>query len=248
MRRPLPTILLALLPALASCATAPPPLPPIPDDPFRCGLSEYIGHYLDVVPAIARQGTTLALSPKQVRGPGGTYDVPLDCTSDWSLSDPALATLSGDRATILIAADARPGATLGIAYTVANKRVEAALAIIGRDQVVLSGTRGQKNVQGCASGEPVRELVFTSEGGFAVTFLPFETYKDYWGRYTFDPASGALVMTVAGGNHVPAGLDLEGRASLGADGSLVLEGIYLGNRQGIGPGALPAGGCTYTFG
>ena len=249
MRPWLPSMVTALLPALASCATAlPPPKPPILEDPYRCGRSDYIGHYLAISPTIARQGTILKLGPKQVRGPGGTYDVPLDCTSDWSLSDPTLATLSEDRATLTIAADARPGATLGIAYTVADKRVEAALAIIGRDQIVLSGTRGQKQVQGCEGSEPVRELVFTSEGGFAVTFLPFETYKDYWGTYKFDPASGAIAMTVRGGNHVPAGLDLEGRASLGGDGSLQLEGVYLGSRPGIGPGAAPAGGCTYSFG
>jgi hypothetical protein len=49
-------------------------------------------------------------------------------------------------------------------------------------------------------------------------------------------------MTVEGGNFVPPGLDLEGRAEL-VGGGLVLHGMFIGSRQA----APPSGPCTYRF-
>ncbi|TFI56637.1 hypothetical protein E2493_19190 [Sphingomonas parva] len=227
-------------------AAAPKP-PPTPEDPLRCGTAPGIAQYLEIAPTIARQGARLAITPKQHRGYMGSYDVPLDCTSDWTLSDRKLAKLSKDRRTLTIRPDAAPGAVLTIAYKVRGQPVRAQVTIVGRDQVVLAGTRGQVETRGCERHAPVRELVFTTEGRFSVTFTPFETYNDYWGGYTFDPATGAIAFTVTGGNYRPPALDLEGRASLDPAGSLVLEGVYLGDRSGS-PAPVPAkDACTYVF-
>jgi hypothetical protein len=130
-------------------------------------------------------------------------------------------------------------------------------AVVGRDtarQIVyvvdprpnpLAGTWSESAPARCtpeAGGlEPVRELVFHRNGRFSVTFMPFETYNDYWGRYTYDAATGALSLQVERGNNVPAGADLEGTARV-VDKHLVLEGMWLGQPRSDEPRT-----CTYTF-
>jgi hypothetical protein len=90
----------------------------------------------------------------------------------------------------------------------------------------------------CATGTPapapVEELEFEAGGLFLVTFVPFETYHDYWGPYRFDPASGALMMHAETGNAIPANLDLEGRASFAPNGELVIEGMFFGRHSNAG--------------
>lgn len=90
----------------------------------------------------------------------------------------------------------------------------------------------------------VEELEFEPGGRALVTFVPFETYHDYWGRYRFDAATGALAIEVERGKNVPPGLDLEGRARLGPDGELAIEGMYFGAVHGEPAGAR---NCTLTF-
>lgn len=88
----------------------------------------------------------------------------------------------------------------------------------------------------CDGGAPfepdpeIGELVFEDTGELSVTWRPFEVYYDYWGTYTYDEATGALVLEVEGGNYVPDDLDLEGTASV-VDGQLVLEDLWLGTAQ-----------------
>lgn len=84
---------------------------------------------------------------------------------------------------------------------------------------------------GDTAAEPVRELKFDA-GKFEVTWLPFETYVDYWGTYTYDRASGALVMAVESGNHVPTDAKLSGTARTDPDGKLQITGIFFGTPGG----------------
>jgi hypothetical protein len=241
------TLLIAALLLPVACATAPPPPPP-PRDLERCGEQAGVFDFLDVEPGPARQGRTLRIAATQWRG-AGTYVLPPDCTTDWSVSDASLATLSDDRKSLRIADGATPGTTLTITYRVGLKPqlVRVSMPIVAKDAFVLTGRRSQKAVEGCPGLEPIGELEFTADGHFAVTWHPIETYQDYWGTYRFDPGTGALSMTVDGGNDRPGGLDLEGKASMAPDGALVLEGLYLGQPSGRG-GLTPApGACRYTF-
>ena len=96
---------------------------------------------------------------------------------------------------------------------------------------------------GRTPGEKVDELDFGDSGFFSVTYAPFETYKDYWGRAKFDLGKGDIAFTVERGNFVPPGLDLEGKVLLEGT-QLTIREIWLGDRA---PGAAPAGGCTYVF-
>ncbi len=230
-----------------ACVLDPPEPIPVPVDPSICGTMEGVHDYLEVDPRPARQGSTLRIAAKQWRGPA-LHDVPPHCTTDWSVSDPSLARLSDDRTAVHIAADAAPGAVLTIGYRVNGKDVRAAMTIVGKDAMVLTGRRGQAAAEGCDGLAPIGELIFTTGGGFSVTFNPFETYKDYWGSYRLDPATGALSMTVTGDNYRPSGLDLEGKARFTEDGKLVLEDMFLG-QPGWGGGRPPASGtCRYIFG
>ncbi|HEY0411608.1 MAG TPA: hypothetical protein VGD66_00525 [Allosphingosinicella sp.] len=241
------TLLIAALLLPTACATAP-PAPPMPPDLEQCGDGEAAFNYLEIEAAPARQGRTLRIVPSQRRG-AGTYVLPLECTMDWSLSDSSLATLSDDRKSLRIAEGATPGATLTIMYRVGlnPKLVRASVPIVAKDAFVLTGRRSQKAVEGCPGLDPIGELEFTADGHFAVTWQPFETYQDYWGTYRLDPGTGALSMTVDGGNNKPGGLDLEGKVDITPDGALVLEDMYLGQpsgRDGFPP--APAA-CRYTF-
>jgi len=235
-------MILAALLLLA--APAEPPAPPAPVDPDdRCGRGEWVHHYLEISPTLARQGSTISLRPMQARGPAMPTE-PLDCTSEWQVSDPTLARISDDRLTLKVAEDARPGAELVISYRGGGKAVRRSVRIVGKDEKVLTGIRGQRSVEICAIPAKVGEIEFTENGQFSVTFQPFETYRDYWGSYDFDPATGAVSMKAEGGNYQPDGLDLEGTARFAPDGALVLEEVYLGQPSGL-PGAGP---CRYIFG
>jgi hypothetical protein len=88
----------------------------------------------------------------------------------------------------------------------------------------------------CKGGDPftpepaILELIFADTGEFRVTWTPFEIYVDYDGTFTIDESTGALVLTVAGGNYVPPDIDGEGTATV-VDGVLTLEDLWLGTAQ-----------------
>ena len=140
-----------------------------------------------------------------------------------------------------VVGDAPVGALVTVNFTHLDKPVKAQFQVIGKDEVVLTGAYSQQGLEGCQAPDPVGELEFSPGNRFAVTFRPFESYRDYWGSYSFDPATRRLAMKVEGGNFVPEGLDLEGEAELVA-GRLVLRGVFLGSR-----GGAPQQGCTYRF-
>lgn len=224
--------------AVAGCRGPRPEPPPPPDTACQAPGHHYV--FLGTDTTIYRQGATVRLTPTADMAPAGTADIPHRCTSDWKVEGPA--ALSGDRTTLTIAPDAAPGAIVAVSFLHLGKTVTGRFQVIGRDEIVLTGRRSQQSVEGCSAGEPVRELEFMPGSRFSVTFQPFETYRDYWGSYSFDPVSGALKLSVEGGNFVPGGLDLEGQAEL-KDGRLTLRGLYLGSRQG----PPPARSCTYIF-
>ena len=214
------------------------PAPPaLPDR--ECVPDYYHFAFLETDTRVYRQGATVKLTPKVDMAPAGTQEVPVRCTSGWSVRGPA--TLSADRTALTIAPDAPVGALVIVAFRHAGKPVEAQFRVISRDEVVLTGRWSQRSVEGCRIAEPVGELEFMPENRFSVTFRPFETYRDYWGTYSFDAATGRIALEVEGGNFVPPGLDLEGEAERGATG-VVLKGLFLGSRQ-----SEPQQDCIYRF-
>ena len=198
----LPALTAPLLFLSACSLSRPEPIPPAPVDPEHCGTLEEAHDYLEVDPRPARQGATLRIAAMQRRG-HGFHDAPLDCTSDWSVSEPSLATLAEDRKSLSIAPDAAPGATVTISYRIKGESVTASLVVVAKGRLRHHRPAGSAFGRGLRRLSWIGELEFTAGGGFSVTFQPFESYKDYWGGYRLDQATGALSLTVTGGNMTP---------------------------------------------
>jgi hypothetical protein len=81
--------------------------------------------------------------------------------------------------------------------------------------------------------DAIHELLFEADGTFSVTWYPFEVYRDYWGTYAFDPKTGAIGLTVEGGNYVPPDFRCLGcRVSVTGD-QLSFQDLWLGSfREG----------------
>ncbi|HEY0111685.1 MAG TPA: hypothetical protein VGB59_00890 [Allosphingosinicella sp.] len=234
--RPVKTLRQALMIAEQRAKMVPPP--PEPPDP-DCYPGNYRFAFLATDTQVYRQGATVKVTPTIDQAPFGTRDVPLKCVSDWAVTGPA--ALSPDRTSLTFAPDAAPGSAVRVSFKYADKPVLAEFKVVGKDETVLTGRYSQQALAGCQVQDPVRELEFTPGNGFSVTFMPFETYKDYWGTYSFDPATRRILLTVKGGNFTPPGLDLDGEAEL-SGGKLVLKDLYLGSRNGA-----PQRDCVYTF-
>lgn len=230
---------LTLLAAAGAAACRPePPAPPPPPD-VECEPPGYHFAFVETDTTIYRQGGVVRVTPMVNLAPAGTKEIPLRCTSGWKVTGPA--ALSPDRKSVVIDADAPVGSKVVVAFEHAGAPVARSLAVIGKDEVVLTGRWSQREITGCPVTEEVRELEFQPGNRFSVTFRPFESYRDYWGTYSFNPATGQLRLSVEGGNFIPPGLDLEGRAEL-SSGRLVLKDLFLGGRE-----SYSETGCTYTF-
>ena len=219
-------------------ASAQVPSPPPPPD-RECTPDYYHFAFLATDTKVYRHGQVVKITPSVDSSPYGTHELPLRCVGQWSVTGPA--ALAADRRSIAIAPDAPVGSTVRVSFTHAGKPVAAEFKVIGRDEIVLTGRYSQKSIAGCQVADAVRELEFNPGNRFSVTFYPLESYRDYWGTYSYDPATRRLRMTVEDGNFIPPGLDLEGEAEL-SDGRLVLKGMFLGER-----GAAPQADCTYIF-
>ena len=222
------------VPAMETAAPAPPPLPDI-----ECLRPGHHFAFVATDTKVYRQGAVVRLTPAVDISPAGTAELPLRCTSAWSVTGPAI--LSPDRSSVTIAPDAPAGSTVTVGFTHLGKPVEARFKVVARDEIVLTGRYIQRSLAGCTAHKPVRELEFKPENRFSVTFVPFETYQDYWGTYAYDPVSGRLRLKVEGGNFVPPNLDPEGVAER-VEGRLRLKDMFLGSRDGG-----PRSGCTYDF-
>lgn len=80
----------------------------------------------------------------------------------------------------------------------------------------------------CGMALSIRELEFHSDGSFSVTWRPFETYHDYWGRWRLDEAGRTLHLTIERANYTPTDFAGDGRITL-SDVVLDLGDISLGS-------------------
>jgi hypothetical protein len=193
---------------------------------------------VSTTPVIARQGERLTLNAAMMRAPGSGEPLALDCLVTVRVGPATAARWDADQGQVVILPDAPPGTIVTISTGYRDNQATHEVRVVGRDEVVLTGTWRQDAVKcepGRAPGEPVRELKFTDSGRFNATYQPFESYVDYWGTVTFDAATGAIALTPDGGNFTPPLLDVEGTARLEAPNRLILENVYLGARNEQNP-------------
>ena len=169
--------------------------------------------------------------------------LPPACRARWSVPPGSHATIDA-RGRLQLSRYAQIGDTVVVTADVAGQSVFQHVHVIDPHPNPIAGAWTQDGPAQCTGTpptEPVRELMIRRDGRFSVTFTPFETYKDYWGTYTYDRSTGAVAMRAAGGNRVPRGIDLAGTARV-VSGRLRLQGVWLGQPQ---PGASRT--CTYVF-
>ncbi|WP_332678704.1 hypothetical protein [Brevundimonas sp.] len=149
------------------------------------------------------------------------------------------------RATLFPAAFAALGL---VAVAWASDASAGSPAAGGQDEAALEGKWSEREVvcdDQSTHTRPVRELVFTADGRFTLTWEPFESFTDYWGVVVHDAASGVLRMEVADTNSNPPAQVLTGVAELTEGGRrLILSGIDLGDGQRHHWGRR----CRYVFG
>ena len=100
----------------------------------------------------------------------------------------------------------------------------------------------------CATGQevspddPIRELVFQSDGTVTVTWHPIETYVDYRGTYE-SSESGAMKIVITWSAYAPGDFDGDGTYQIDDGGNLLLADMWLGSpkqTQGLN-------GCGHRF-
>lgn len=196
----------------------------------------------------ARQGAEVVVGAVVFWPPSGDHALPARCLSDWRVSPSGAARLSPDGARLIVAEDAPAGQTLEVSVRVRgtwNRRISLSLPVVAADEPVLAGRWSQKEVACQGDARPVeivRELDFRLTGQFNVTYRPFESYVDYWGRYEWDREAGRLTMEISGGNNPPAARRLEATMTLEGD-QLVLDGLSLGDGQRMSGHET----CRYVF-
>jgi len=76
----------------------------------------------------------------------------------------------------------------------------------------------------------VNELIIKKDGNFTFTAMPFEIYKDYWGRYNIDKEKHIINFTIEGGNNIPKDAKLKNvKYAFDKNGRLVLTNFYYGS-------------------
>ena len=80
----------------------------------------------------------------------------------------------------------------------------------------------------------MQELRFRNDGTFTATWIPFETYKDYWGFYTFNKPQGRMSLGIRAGNYIPPTFEGDGAFTVTEDETqryLRLTGLSLGRHR-----------------
>ncbi|HEU4452188.1 MAG TPA: hypothetical protein VFR81_03975 [Longimicrobium sp.] len=243
--------------AVAACATQQAPAP-APESTSSAGACEWPeGHILLIAGGFealeVKPGESVQLGLETTEGRFSPRSpLPASCRAAWSVEPAGAATVDA-AGRLTVPAGTQVGTAFLVAADLGGERARRDVRVADPDPSPIVGTWRQAGPAECggvavaADSMGIQELIIRPTGQFSVTWIPFETYKDYWGRYEYDRATGRLAMRVEGGNRVPPGIDLDGRAAV-ENGRLVMRDIWLGTPSGS-PDA-PAGGpsCTVSFG
>ena len=218
----------AMLPALAITGFAP------EDEPGIVAV-DAIGDAIDMQPGDTTR-LVLGVFDYEVCGTGFRCFVPVAADATWSITPADGARIDPFTGILSIDATTPSGSVFTVRAEVEGGRhvVETRVKTFTPETNPLIGYWHEQAQLTCDTGTEVapalaiRELIFDPDGSFAVTWSPFESYKDYWGTYAFDLAQGTLELTITGGNTIPPDVDGEGRFARDATGALILSDLWLG--------------------
>lgn len=182
-------------------------------------------------------GELLASQPALVRRPHDYVPVPAACISAWRLSPGAPAVMDARSGIGMVAQDAQDGTTFTLIAQIGAQTVQGKMRVADPAKHPLRGLWRQTQEIVCGTGvqrvpaQPLHELRFQSSGKFSATWTPFESYIDYEGSFSYDPATGALDLTLTGGNDLPAQRKISASARLDARGRLVVSALPGGSRN-----------------
>lgn len=193
-------------------------------------------------------GDAVALSPAWTPYPSAITDVPPHCFDRWSVSDPALASFSGDHGQLIVAADASVGASFTVTAHFAGRMVrthadhvrprtiEQRFEVIRRITSPLVGT--WRPVAGtCAPGTAITGLALRDTGRFEVETIMRPNHYQPSAAGTWRVEGDRLLLTpeyASDGNGGPsADFQNEARFTL-IDGTLRFDRTWHGSVEGIG--------------
>jgi len=167
----------------------------------------------------------------------------VDACAVWSVEPASGASIHPASGELTIDPETPSGSMFSVRANVENGRriITSDVYVFTPQSNPLVGTWHEDTQFACgttaeiAPQEPIGELVFRADGSFAVTWMPFEIYHDYWGTYGYDLAQATLDLSDAEGNYVPPDLDGSGSFSIDDQGQLILSDLWLGSpRDGGG--------------
>jgi hypothetical protein len=239
--------LTALILAVLACSSPELPASITPTPTLSADTLERLeiagGETIQVVPGESRQ---LQVGAYECCVFFQVYNLP----AEWSIDPVEGVTLDPQSGMLEVAADTPHGTS----YTVTARLKEAermltkTLLVYNPEDNPLVGTWSEAAQLPCGGGAEtipenlLRELVFRADGTMSATWDPFEVYKDYWGRFSYDRQSGTLEISDVEGNYIPADLDPSGSFEIDEKGDLVLKDMWLGSYQ-WDEGATP--GCGH---
>lgn len=193
-------------------------------------------------------GEVVALSPAWTPYPSAITDVPAQCFDRWAVSDPALASFSGDHGELTVAADASVGASFTVTARFAGRMVrtnaeyvrprtiEQRFEVIRRIASPLVGN--WRPVAGaCAPGTAITGLALRDTGRFEVETIMRPNHYQPSAAGTWRVDGDRLLLTpeyVSDGNGGPStDFQNEARFTL-IDGTLRFDRTWHGSVEGIG--------------
>jgi hypothetical protein len=172
------------------------------------------------------------------------YFEPVDACASWSV-DPSKGASIDPKKGLFAVDEATPsGSVFTVSADVEEGRrvVSVRVHVFTPQEDPLVGLWKEEAQFVCGTGDEVAperaigELRFEADGGFSVTWQPFEVYKDYWGTYAYGISQGTLDLVIAGGNYIPDDLAASGSILLDEQGNLILRDMWLGRPvNGTGP-------------
>lgn len=201
-------------------------------------------------------GTSLPFSLAILSSFAPATEVPACAT--WKVAPEGKGANIAQDGLLTIAADTAAGSRFVVTADIENGRAQRTITVhvYTRRAQPLVGIWVQKAQYDCETGKamplsvPIKELEFRASGWFSVTWMPFETYRDYWGEYSSNAGSGAVSLKVTDGNFVPRDFLGDGAYKLTDDGkTLELSGLYLGKKGNDPPQETkkPGPQCRFIF-